>query len=213
MFRLFWLQKPKIKVINFKLGSEQPEVKTKEQIIAEANKSIDEDDDETQAPTQAQSKPKENPQAYEAEMSRLMGTPAPITTNTQDSSDQNANIVEKLIGVSYPFPESFSNELYSTMVNGRGDLDHGLNDLYNYINKNFPLDDVQKILCAKSKDKIMNNLDNLCGMEVLMYLKQEFLILMNMFKQDGFNYENANSLLKDFTEKLSDVVKFYDLGR
>ena len=133
-------------------------------------------------------------------MAKLMGGSAPAP------QAERATIIEKQVGGNVPFPNSFVDALQSQMVSGSGDMDNALNELYNYINKNYPLDDVEKILCAKSKDKIMGNLRNLCGMEVMMYFKQEFVILMNMFKQEGFKYENAKNLLKDFTDQTSDLV-------
>ena len=146
----------------------------------------------------------EDNEHYGKILNKFMGEPQRSAFDEEDLSQIDVNEGPK--GAVHQIPNSFNRAVKDMSVAGSGDLINGLDDYLNFVDKTYELNDVQKILAKKRKDRIMGNIPNLCGKEILMWVKQELQTMFLDFQKAGMHPLKRIEAVKDLGYGLVDAV-------
>ena len=129
----------------------------------------------------------------------------------EDSQDTENDEEEVISNEKAPFPEVFTSSISNQAIYGNGDVLEGLNLYLVFLDTNYHLNDVMRILSKKHRDKIVGNLGNLCGTEVIMWVRQELGLMFNNYEKAGWKYEERKKAEVELSDKLSDIVPLCNL--
>lgn len=128
----------------------------------------------------------------------------PTDTETDSESEEKETEVKSQHKIE--FPEAFTNTLLQVVIRGSGDFTEGLNQYLIYLDSTNDLTDVMRILSKKHRDKIVGNLRNLCGQEVLMWVRQELNEMLNNFERAGWNEDSKMAAQRKLTDVMAEAV-------
>lgn len=145
----------------------------------------------------------EDNEHYGKMLNQMMGEPkeqAFDNGNTlMDLNDGGAKFTHSL-------PRSFIKAVGQLGVTGDADIENGLDNYLMFVDRTYDLNDVQKILTKKRKDRIMENLPHLCGKEVIMWIKQELENMFLDFQKAGLHPLKRIQAVKDLSYGLAEAV-------
>lgn len=139
-------------------------------------------------------------------LNKMMGEPKEQAFDNGNTPTDLAEGGKKMV---HAIPYSFVQAVKQLALSGVAThIENGIDDYMNFLDKTYDLNDVQKILAKKRKDRVMENLPNLCGKEVMMWVKQELESMLMDFQKAGFHPLQRIEAVKDLNYGLVDAVNF-----